>query len=476
MFTWSTSLGQIIDNSIESQSFMYKQLRPLLTNMNASHDPFILKLLPEIASYIFFLSMGKWDTCEIPSEGDCLPMLFLLGAVCSGWRQLARSTPALWTRLAFTLSRASKVMRALPDLVADWLQWSGGLPLTLGVSSCAIYSDPPQDRHILVIDTLNQHSGHWSQVEFKLPPNYVSRLCGSSPPKYLCNLSITTDDEDETNLPLTFKMNTRPNPMKLKIFGFLLEGVDVSWDNHVHLDLSWTTFDGVLQVIRNAPLLEICSLSFILPLIDDFHIPKIIIHHPYLRTLQLLFMEQTDVFHKLINSLELPSLESWSVELVELEESMVLDIMTSFLKHSGCKLKSLKMEQGQVPTVEDFKRFLQAAPCLQCLHVAYPTYVRSLTPVMDNILEWISASPLMQTDHTARFLSDLQSLQLSGCELNTWTCIPLIFQLPHRKLLKVDIDMYSVTISDDVLGELVQLVDQGIELDIYDRSKFSLVI
>ena len=160
----------------------------LRTNMNASHDPFILKLPPEIASYIFLLSMGEWDTCEIPSEGNCLPMPFLLGAICSGWRQLARSTPALWTRLAFTLSRASKVMRALPDLIADWLQRSGGLPLTLGVSSCTIYSDPPRDRHVSVIDALNQHSGRWSQVEFKLPPNYVSHLCGSSPPKYLRNL------------------------------------------------------------------------------------------------------------------------------------------------------------------------------------------------------------------------------------------------------------------------------------------------
>ena len=180
----------------------------------------------------------------------------------------------------------------------------------------------------------------------------VTSLCG--------NLSITADNENETNLPLTFKMNARLNPMKLKIFGFLLEGVDVSWDNLVHLDLSWTTFDGVLQVIRDAPLLEICSLSFILPPIDDFRIPEIIIRHPYLRTLQLLFMEQTGVFHKLINSLELPSLESWSVQLIELEESMVLDIMTSFLKRSDCKLKYLlKMEQDQAPTVEDFERFLQ---------------------------------------------------------------------------------------------------------------------
>jgi len=46
----------------------------------------------------------------------------------------------------------------------------------------------------------------------------------------------------------------------------------------------------------------------------------------------------------------------------------------------------------------------------------------------------------------------------------------LMLQLPHRKLLQLDINMDSVTISNDVLGELVELVDQGIKLDIFDRS------
>ena len=447
---------------------LQERRRELRTEMNANHDPFVLKLPPEIASYIFLLSMEERDTREIPSRGDCLPTPFRLGAVCSGWRQLARSTPALWTMLAFTLPD-SKIMEDLPHLVADWLERSGGLPLTLQVSLSTTYHNPPLDiGHALVIDALNQHSRRWCDVQFNLPSDYIGRLCGSSPPEQLRDPSI---DEGADNLPLTFRMNARPSPTKFKIWGLLLEAVDVAWDNLVHLDLNCTTLDGILQVIRDAPLLEICSLRFISPPIDDFRIPEIIIRHPYLQTFQLVVLEQTGVFYKLINSLELPSLESWSVDFVELEESMVLGIMTSFLKRSGCKLKSLNMEQDQAPTVEDLERFLQAVPCLQRLRLACPRYDRSLTPVMDNILERISASPSMQTDHTAGFLSDLQILQLSGRELNSWTCIPLIFRLPHRKLLKMDIDMYSVRIGNDVLEELVELVDQGTELVIYDRLK-----
>ena len=69
-------------------------------------------------------------------------------------------------------------------------------------------------------------------------------------------------------------------------------------DYLVDLDLNRKTLDGILQVIRDAPLLEICSLSFISPPNDDCRIPEIIIRHPYLRTLQLFFIEETEVFQK----------------------------------------------------------------------------------------------------------------------------------------------------------------------------------
>jgi len=326
---------------------LQERRRELHTKMNASHDPFILKLPPEVASYIFLLSMGEQDTCQIACDEECLPTPFLLGAVCSGWRQLARSTPALWARLAFTLPLpSSEIMEDLLDLVADWLERSGGLPLTLKVSLPTTYDDPSPDiGHASVIDALNQHSRRWCDVEFNLPPHYIGRLCGSSPSEYLRNLSISPVDDDEIHLPLTFRMNARPGPMKFTIWGFLLEGVDVAWDNLVHLNLDYTTFDGVLQVIRDAPLLEICSLSFISLAMDKFRIPKIIIRHPNLRTLQLNHIQENDVLPKLINSLELPSLESWSVEYIKLE-GMVLEIMISFLKRSGCSLKTFNIQQN----------------------------------------------------------------------------------------------------------------------------------
>ncbi|KIM46670.1 hypothetical protein M413DRAFT_260623 [Hebeloma cylindrosporum] len=104
--------------------------------MNAEFDPFILKLPPEIASHIFLLVVGKQDISALRHRGaGGLPTPYLCSAVCAGWRQLARSTPNLWSLLTFKFSdfANSTTMEALPHLITDWLERSGSLPLTLKV-------------------------------------------------------------------------------------------------------------------------------------------------------------------------------------------------------------------------------------------------------------------------------------------------------------------------------------------------------
>jgi len=75
--------------------------------------------------------------------------------------------------------------------------------------------------------------------------------------------------------------------MEFKISHFPLGHVDVAWHNLVHLDLEYTSLDGVLQVIRDAPLLEISVLCDIFPSDDDaFPTAKTIIRNPQVRTLE----------------------------------------------------------------------------------------------------------------------------------------------------------------------------------------------
>ena len=428
------------------------------TDMNANHDPFVLKLPPEIGSHIFLLSMGERDTIEVNQRKVmALPTPFLLGAVCRGWRQLAWSTPELWTSLAFSFSDSMDSVK-IPHLVADWLERSGSLPLTLKVS----YPFDSMDSDDLVefkpiMDTLDQHSGRWYEINFALPSEW---LCDSSPPKnFLRSLSISYAWRG-IGYP-GFKMNTRPSPMYVTVHGIPLNTVHIAWDNLVHLSLHCPTSDGVLQVIRDAPLLEICSLSLISP---PNHVspPDTIIRHSHLRTLELSWIA-TAVFTELTNSLELPPLETWTVRSTK---NIIGADAISFLKRSGSGLKTFNLWQRPVPTVEDFERFLQAASHLQRLSVGTRSNPFSL--VMDRILERISVSP--PSACAAIFLPDLQILRLSGSVLNGWVYIPLIFRWPHRKLLSLDVQMRSIEIGDEISRTLVQLVDEGIDLRIFNSA------
>jgi hypothetical protein len=315
------------------------------------------------------------------------------------------------------------------------------------------------------MNALNQHSGRWHEVTFALPSVYLRRLCGTSPPKNLQNLSISdTVYANAANTSLRFTMNTRPGPIKFTADTIPLKAVDIAWDRLVQLDVRSTSLDGVLQVIRDAPLLEICSLSWMFPPTDVFPTSETIVRHQHLRTLKLLWSQNT-VYTKFIDSLELPSLESWRFES---EENLITVDAISFLKRSGSGLKTLHILQDQAPTFEDFERFLQAAPHLQCLIVVDKANAFSESLVMDNILERIAIPP---SACTAILLPDLQSLKLIGSKLNSWVCIPLIFRWPHRKLLTLVIKMESIEIRDEVSRTLVQLVDEGIDLRIFDSDE-----
>ena len=348
---------------------------------NAKYDPFILKLPPEIASHIFLLSMGDRDNGDVCQWNKGLPTPFLLGAVCSGWRKLARSTPALWSRLAFTFYDSMLIKNKIntPHLIADWLGRSGALPLNLqfsydgeGYNGYIYYPSDRQNRWFTVMDTLNLHSERWYEVDFTLPSHYIAALHGTTPPNNLRTLSFANWKLNNTFLE--FKMTTDPSPTKFQMDGFCLKYVHISWDKLVHLDLDRTSLDDVLRVIRDAPLLETCSLFRISSSNDDFPTTAgPIIRHPQIRTLAVSPWD-VDVFTELLNSLKLPSLESCELRSHgEDKVGMLLDTVVSFVKRSACVLKELNLRcnladySDDEPSlgIEDIEELLGAVPHLQ---------------------------------------------------------------------------------------------------------------
>ena len=186
--------------------------RILRTHINASHDPFHSKFPPEIASLIFSLCMRVQEHEPNVHMLRMLPTPFLLGSVSRRWRQLTRSTPQLWSTLSFTLDKQTGI-ETLPQIqvVSDWLQLSGSLPLAFYIFISSRRKTKP-DAYGPVIDALNQHSGRWHTAVLHLPTPLFNRFCGTSPPRNLCDLRLIDSPNNSSAISPTFRMNSPPSP------------------------------------------------------------------------------------------------------------------------------------------------------------------------------------------------------------------------------------------------------------------------
>jgi hypothetical protein len=441
---------------------LQEKRRILRGRMNASHDPFVLTFPPEISSHILLLSMGEWDYNPCGPRNSVtvallkkLPTPFLLGTVCRGWRQLARSTPRLWTTLSFTLAKPTKV--SLLEAVRDWLQLSGGLPLTICVCSYGGENPVSQEIYGPVIDALNQHSGRWHKVVLYLRAPYLRHFCGSSPPSNLYELKVINyryrgiDD-----LLPTFRMNFKPSPTNLTLQNIRLSANDIGWGNLTYLSMEYMTFNECIEAIRQAPLLESCSImtfdSASGP--GDFSIPKTIIRHMRLRTLGLHYTPE-EFFIALLDLMECPALEEFSHE-TDMNNAM-RNSLVSFLNRSESRLKvlNLDLDEGEDLAVENFKKLLNAVPSLQ--HLCLSCYT-------DNVLQELSSSAPILEGGTPGFLPHLQSLTVSSPfgGYSTWGCIPHIYAWPHRKLLRLDLRVNEIEIADNMCDDISQLIAQGV--------------
>ena len=257
-------------------------------------------------------------------------------------------------------------------------------------------------------------------------------------------------------------MSARPSPTKFKVQCFLVQGLDISCDNLVHLNMGRISLGIVLHpIIQEAPLLETRPPASLYPLLVT------IIRRPHLRTLELAYIscvesEEIELLTKFLNFLELPFL-GWLVH----SHTFVVEFnfMTSFLVIQKSLSYGLATGIKYFVAVGDFERLFQAAPHLQ--HLFIQGQWTAYSSMKDNILEQLSVSaPASQTSDNAGFLSDLQSLEPIGQGLTAWRCI---FRWPHRKLLSLKIMMLNIMIDDGVSGQLARLLDQGIDLHIAEH-------
>ena len=121
-------------------------------------------LPPELISEIFLACLPGFMPSRMYSH--CAPLL--LCQVCQHWRDIAKSTPALWSSISLDL-RPGKIEADVAIAMA-YLSRSGGMPLSLRLEASWVtyaINDHP------VLDILLHHCERWAEVQLALPSSML---------------------------------------------------------------------------------------------------------------------------------------------------------------------------------------------------------------------------------------------------------------------------------------------------------------
>jgi hypothetical protein len=89
-----------------------------------------------------------------------------LGAICSYWREVAWSTPSLWSSLVIRISNKHD-SHMVTGITQEWLARSGQLPLSICIITKRAYLQV-----LALADIINQYSSRWSNLDLYMPQRY----------------------------------------------------------------------------------------------------------------------------------------------------------------------------------------------------------------------------------------------------------------------------------------------------------------
>ena len=456
----------------------------LTTTMNSIHDPFIHKLPPEIGSRIFHLSLPTFDDGKRLEEilkpwgNGSSAKILRLGAVCRMWRQLAWATPNLWNTLYLFIGSQTRhsLAESLPDLVRDWLERSGSLPLTI-----SFQHHPRSNDHVsyededsfeaalgLVIEILTLHSRRWRILNLATTADMFRRFSSSILPNQLIGLGLQLI-KSYSHQPPYFMIESEFTPTHLMLGAFPLTSVNVRWDKISHLTLRTINDLECVDVLRRALNLEYYNISIyqLWEVTSTFSTPVV---HAQLRSITL-----TGDVEDFLEAIALPSLEEWSQSIED--EYLPVAAMVSLFKRSGCHLKVLDLAHFPDDS-EALNGLLQAMPSLEHIELTFDWRVTSTSTIMDDVLARIfhpapdSSNISVEEPTHQSFLPCLQYIRCKATQLVdpfSWERIPQLYR-GHRRSLVVNTVVKKADISDETAFQLLQLADEGLDLQIFDAS------
>ncbi|KAJ7486606.1 hypothetical protein FB451DRAFT_1553885 [Mycena latifolia] len=260
-----------------------QKLMDELTQKRAALDDFINNHLAmvsparrvpdDIVRAIFVACLPSLRNPVITSDEPPL----LLCQICSPWRRLALSTPRLWAAVHVVLPTQPK-LQILVDIVTDWLDRSGALPLSVSVVPSRTWTR--EDDALPLLTPLISVSRRWQHMQFSLWSHPTLRafknLRSDDVPMLLSLTMRGTDQRSSWEMP---PLVDNPDPMEsCEFLSFMntpnLRSVSIPGGRDMHmLPLSWThlrslridqrsiSCNAVCAIWRQCPALETCELA-----------------------------------------------------------------------------------------------------------------------------------------------------------------------------------------------------------------------
>ena len=444
----------------------------LKRKINRLHSPIVRLLPPDVTSTIFEFCLPYFaDRQTLPYAEEDLSIPLSLGAICSYWRDIAWSTPSLWSSLVIRVPIHTK-SQTISGIAQEWLARSGQLPLSI-----RIYSDSYQKPVSALANIINQYSPRWSNLDFYIPDSYYRHFRATDNHAPILK-SIRFYSINYATKCLNFKL-TCPRLERATLSCFPMDGSNIHWDNLTHLTLCLMTIFDFFLILRKTPRLVFCKVSF-----PHTRIRKPIVGGPVLtplRSLQLLMVSSVEEF---LNNLTAPHLEEFSLPDYY---NPSMEVITSFLRRSACSLRSLSMIFSIFPPYfESFVNLLQSMPSLNTLSIISTTNITSNfgnTVPEDydprSILQLVAKVLSSQnTSLQQGFLPNLEILEYTGklClrpgNFNDLYSLPPADNAAHGPLNVLKLDLHPATrIPKSIISYLSSLVEGGVTVDVLSNSE-----
>ncbi|KAF8961083.1 hypothetical protein BDZ97DRAFT_1921608 [Flammula alnicola] len=312
-------LDAIIDHQLVDLVDLLEKRRALKTVINHHHNPLVHRLPCEIASHIFTLyveSVNDLFLSERPSNiADWSPPL-LLASVCRTWREIALKIPRLWASANIFLYK-SDLRGSQAELVKQWLDRSGQLPLSISLTMALPDHDQVQDQFFSrLFDVVRQYSHRWHSLTL------YSDICDNHhiigdlmQAPMLETIRLFPENYSSGSI---FRLPETPSLRHFEISSNIsVSNVVVQWDNLTYFEGYSNSPDEILTILYAAQRLVTGKFHCVDDTFNE-EFPESAAHvtHTSLKHLDISSAHDLDNRHLcgLINLLDVPSLESFSFD------------------------------------------------------------------------------------------------------------------------------------------------------------------